>query len=102
MGPSSANLFRLPKTAVNPAHRAGGCFWEACRQAQTWVDLGLPHVVMAVNISAMEFRDDCFLDNVFAILKKTGFDPGGLRPVGTDRKLLMKRADTAAAVLQKS
>src|SRR6202035_1482827 len=50
----------------------------ACRQAQTWVDLGLPHVVMAVNISAMEFRDDSFLDNVFAILKETGFDPGSL------------------------
>jgi EAL domain-containing protein (putative c-di-GMP-specific phosphodiesterase class I) len=55
---------------------------------------------MAVNISAMEFRDDRFLDNVFAILKKTGFDPGSLQLELTE-SVLMKRADTAAAVLQK-
>jgi len=73
---------------------------EACRQAQAWVDLGLPRVVMAVNISAIEFRDDRFLDNVFAILKETGFDPGALQLELTE-SVLMKRADTAAAVLQK-
>ena len=73
---------------------------EACRQAQAWVDLGLPHVVMAVNISAIEFRDDRFLDNVFAILKETGFDPGALQLELTE-SVLMKRADAAVAVLQK-
>ena len=30
---------------------------------------------MAVNISAMEFRDEKFLEGVFAILKETGLDP---------------------------
>ena len=73
---------------------------EACRQAQSWVEAGLPRVVMAVNISAMEFRDDTFLDNVFAILRETGFDPGSLQLELTE-SVLMKRADTAAAVLQK-
>ena len=33
---------------------------EACRQARAWVDAGLPLATMAVNISAMEFRDERF------------------------------------------
>ena len=38
---------------------------EACKQARAWADPGLPVVTMAVNISAMEFRDEDFLDGVF-------------------------------------
>jgi len=30
---------------------------------------------MAVNISAIEFRDEHFLDGVSEILRKTGYDP---------------------------
>ena len=30
---------------------------------------------MAVNVSAMEFRDDSFLEGMFAILAKPGLDP---------------------------
>src|SRR6267143_1728434 len=33
---------------------------EACKQARDWVDAGLPLGTMAVNISAMEFRDENF------------------------------------------
>ena len=34
---------------------------EACKQARAWLDAGLPLATMAVNISAMEFRDEIFL-----------------------------------------
>ena len=48
---------------------------EACRQARAWTDAGLPLATMAVNVSAMEFRDENFLEGVFAILEETGLDP---------------------------
>jgi len=72
---------------------------EACKQARAWMNAGLPLATMAVNISAMEFRDDNFLASVFAILKDTGFDPGGLELELTE-SVLMKRAESAASVLK--
>jgi diguanylate cyclase (GGDEF)-like protein len=72
---------------------------EACKQARTWVDAGLPPSTMAVNISAMEFRDENFLESVFAILKETGLDPSSLELELTE-SVLMKRAESAASVLQ--
>jgi diguanylate cyclase (GGDEF)-like protein len=72
---------------------------EACKQARAWVDAGLPMTNMAVNISAMEFRDDNFVDRVFAILEETGLDPGSLELELTE-SVLMKRVESAASVLQ--
>jgi diguanylate cyclase (GGDEF)-like protein/PAS domain S-box-containing protein len=42
---------------------------EACQQARSWVDAGLRLGNLAVNISAMQLRDENFLESVFAILK---------------------------------
>jgi EAL domain-containing protein (putative c-di-GMP-specific phosphodiesterase class I) len=72
---------------------------EACRQAQAWMDAGLPVTTMAVNISALEFRDENFLGNLFAMLSETGFDPRSLTLELTEG-VLMKHADTAASILQ--
>jgi diguanylate cyclase (GGDEF)-like protein/PAS domain S-box-containing protein len=72
---------------------------EACKQAQAWIDEGLPLGTMAVNISAMEFRDDSFLESVFTILGETGLDPRSLELELTE-SVLMKRAESAASVLQ--
>jgi diguanylate cyclase (GGDEF)-like protein/PAS domain S-box-containing protein len=72
---------------------------EACRQAQAWIDAGLPMASMAVNISALEFRDANFLKNLFATLSETGLDPRFLELELTEG-VLMKHADTAASVLQ--
>jgi EAL domain-containing protein (putative c-di-GMP-specific phosphodiesterase class I) len=72
---------------------------EACKQARAWVDAGLPLGSMAVNISAMEFRDDSFLESVFAILSETGLDPRSLELELTE-SVLMKRAESAASVLK--
>jgi len=72
---------------------------EACKQAREWVAAGLPLATMAVNISSMEFRDDNFLQSVFAILKETGLDPKSLELELTE-SVLMKRAESAASVLK--
>jgi diguanylate cyclase (GGDEF)-like protein/PAS domain S-box-containing protein len=73
---------------------------EACTQAQAWLRAGLPLVTMAVNISAMEFRDDCFLDSVLAILWETELDPARLELELTET-VLMKRAESAETILGK-
>ena len=67
---------------------------EACRQAQAWADAGLPRISMAVNISAMDFRSENFLESVFSILNETGFDPRMLELELTE-SVLMKRAEAA-------
>jgi diguanylate cyclase (GGDEF)-like protein/PAS domain S-box-containing protein len=72
---------------------------EACKQARAWVDAGLRPITIAVNISAMEFREESFLENVFAILTETGLDPRFLELELTE-SVLMRRADSAASVLQ--
>jgi diguanylate cyclase (GGDEF)-like protein len=72
---------------------------EACTQAHTWMDAGLPITSMAVNVSAMEFRDKNFLDGLFAILSETGLDPRFLELELTE-SVLMKRAEFTASILQ--
>jgi diguanylate cyclase (GGDEF)-like protein/PAS domain S-box-containing protein len=72
---------------------------EACRQARAWVDAGLPLATMAVNISAMEFRDEHFLDGVFTILKETALDPRALELELTE-SVLMKRAESTESILK--
>jgi diguanylate cyclase (GGDEF)-like protein/PAS domain S-box-containing protein len=72
---------------------------EACRQARVWADAGLPVVTMAVNISAVQFRNENFLDEVFAILKDTGLDPGFLELELTE-SVLMKHTDSTESVLR--
>jgi len=72
---------------------------EACKQARAWVDAGLPLATMAVNISAMEFRDENFLEGVFAILKDTGLDPRFLELELTE-SVLMKRAESTESILK--
>src|SRR4029077_20601830 len=37
---------------------------EACRQSRAWLDAGLPPVLLAVNISAVEFRSKDFVETV--------------------------------------
>jgi diguanylate cyclase (GGDEF)-like protein/PAS domain S-box-containing protein len=72
---------------------------EACRQARTWVDGGLQITTMAVNVSAMEFRNEGFLENLFAILSETGLDPRSLQLELTEG-VLMRHAEAAASILQ--
>jgi diguanylate cyclase (GGDEF)-like protein/PAS domain S-box-containing protein len=72
---------------------------EACKQARAWVDAGLPLATMAVNISAMEFRDENFLEGVFVILKDTGLDPRSLELELTE-SVLMRRVECTESILK--
>ncbi len=47
---------------------------EACTQAKRWSDAGCAPISIAVNISALEFRQENFFENVRAILYATGLD----------------------------
>jgi diguanylate cyclase (GGDEF)-like protein/PAS domain S-box-containing protein len=71
---------------------------EACRQARAWADQGLSLATMAVNISAIEFRDEHFLEGVFAILDETGLNPSCLELELTE-SVLMKRAESTECIL---
>jgi diguanylate cyclase (GGDEF)-like protein/PAS domain S-box-containing protein len=72
---------------------------QACEQARFWSDAGLPLTSMAVNVSAMEFGDEKFLDGLFQVLSETGLDPRSLQLELTE-SVLMKRAEATASVLQ--
>jgi diguanylate cyclase (GGDEF)-like protein len=72
---------------------------EACRQATAWLEAGLPLASIAVNISAMEFRHETFLEGIFAALEDTRLNPKFLELELTE-SVLMKRAESAASVLQ--
>jgi len=72
---------------------------EACRQARQWQDAGLPTTTMAVNISAMEFRAEDFLEGVFRILDETGL-AAGLLELELTESVLMKRAESTESILK--
>jgi diguanylate cyclase len=63
------------------------------------MDAGLPITSMAVNVSAMEFRDKNFLEGLFATLRETGLDPSFLELELTE-SVLMKRVEFTASILQ--
>ncbi|HJU71684.1 MAG TPA: EAL domain-containing protein [Paucimonas sp.] len=48
---------------------------EACRQSRIWMDAGMEPISMSVNVSALEFRNQDFLQGIRRILDDTGLDP---------------------------
>lgn len=69
---------------------------EASRQARAWVDAGLPVGSMAVNVSAMEFRDESYGESLRAVLDETGIDPEMLELELTE-SVLMTHPESAAS-----
>jgi diguanylate cyclase (GGDEF)-like protein/PAS domain S-box-containing protein len=72
---------------------------EACRQARAWQIQGLPPLPVAVNVSAVEFRDQGFVESVRAILAETGLQAHYLELELTEG-VVMEDVDSTAAVLQ--
>jgi diguanylate cyclase (GGDEF)-like protein len=72
---------------------------EACKQTRAWADSGLPQVAISVNVSAMEFRNEKFLEGIFAILKETGLNPRLLELELTE-SVLMKRPAATESILK--
>src|SRR5579859_3614195 len=71
---------------------------EACRQARAWQDAGLPPLPMAVNVSAVEFRDKGFVEGVRTILSETGL-PAQYLELELTEGVLMEDAESATSVL---
>jgi diguanylate cyclase len=72
---------------------------EACRQLRVWHDAGLPQLSIAVNVSAIEFRNKDFVEGVRAIISETGLETRFLELELTE-SVLMGDARFAASVLQ--
>jgi diguanylate cyclase (GGDEF)-like protein/PAS domain S-box-containing protein len=72
---------------------------EACRQTMAWTAEGFPAMSMSVNVSAVEFRGETFLQNAFAVLNETGMDPGLLELELTE-SVLMKSTSSTDEILQ--
>jgi EAL domain-containing protein (putative c-di-GMP-specific phosphodiesterase class I) len=71
----------------------------ACRQAQKWQDEGLPAVSIAVNISAVQFRQEDFCKLIKRVLHETGLAPRYLDLELTE-SLLLANGDMTFSVLQ--
>jgi diguanylate cyclase (GGDEF)-like protein/PAS domain S-box-containing protein len=72
---------------------------EACLQAKRWIDAGLKPIRVAVNISAIEFHQDNFVDNISQVLIETSLDASYLQLEITE-SVLIRDAKATAKVLQ--
>lgn len=61
---------------------------EACRQAQAWIDAGLPPLIMAVNVAPVQFRQNGFVDVVAGALAASGLAAGLLELEVTERTVM--------------
>ena len=71
----------------------------ACTQARKWQDEGLPALPVAVNVSAVQFRQDGFRDLISKVLLQTGLASQYLELELTE-SLLLSNADVMFSVLR--
>ena len=71
----------------------------ACTDARKWQDEGLPAVPVAVNVSAVQFRQDSFRQMIRRVLQTTGLAPQYLELELTE-SLLLSNADVTLSILQ--
>lgn len=71
---------------------------EACRQMAEWRRMGLPEIVMAVNLSAVQFRQKNLGENVREILRQHGIAPSLLELEITETAV-MQDAEAAIVLL---
>jgi len=71
----------------------------ACSQARKWQDEGLPAVSVAVNVSAIQFRQEDFCELIRRLLHETGLGPQYLELELTE-SLLLANADVTLSVIQ--
>jgi diguanylate cyclase (GGDEF)-like protein/PAS domain S-box-containing protein len=72
---------------------------SACTQARRWQDEGLRAVPVAVNVSAVQFREESFLGLVQSVLQETGLAPEYLELEITE-SLLLCNEDLTLSVLR--
>ena len=71
----------------------------ACAQARKWHDQGLTALSIAVNVSAVQFRQTDFPKTIRSVLQETGLDPQYLELELTE-SVLLSNADGMFSILQ--
>ncbi|MFZ7102447.1 MAG: EAL domain-containing protein [Peptococcaceae bacterium] len=72
----------------------------ASSQNKKWQDMGLPHLRMAVNLSAVQFKNPRLVDSVRRILRETGLSPEYLELEITE-SIVINEADYIIDILDK-
>ena len=96
----------IPPDQFIPAAEASGLIvpmgrWalrEACRQAKKWQDAGLPPIPIAVNVSALQFRTEGFLDDIKRFLEETHLPAKYLELELTESALMVDTASTQSVL----
>jgi diguanylate cyclase (GGDEF)-like protein/PAS domain S-box-containing protein len=73
---------------------------EACRQLAAWQKAGLPNMVIAVNLSAVQFRRGDVVKSVFSAINQSGIDPRYLELELTE-SILIGETDAALATMMR-
>jgi len=71
----------------------------ACSTVKRWHDQGLPRIPVAVSVSAIQFRQECFCEVVRKVLRESGLPPECLELEVTETALL-SGSDVTRPVLQ--
>ena len=58
---------------------------EACRQLRRWLDIGLPPLRIAINVSTRDLATEEYVDSVLAALENTALDPSLIELELTER-----------------
>lgn len=73
---------------------------EACRQLADWKARGIQVGNMAVNVSALEFRDHRLLDSLQAALDASGIEPNELE-IEITESVLMAETETSQRIIER-
>jgi EAL domain-containing protein (putative c-di-GMP-specific phosphodiesterase class I) len=63
---------------------------QTCRQAQLWLDHGLPPLRLSVNLASRDLSSPEFFDHIEGVLEETGIDPSQLELEITERVVMDK------------
>jgi EAL domain-containing protein (putative c-di-GMP-specific phosphodiesterase class I) len=92
VGPDEFITFSESRGLITPIGR-----WvlrEACRQLKAWQDQGVAQVPVAINLSALEFRQRDVAGEIAAVLRETGLAPQYLEIELTESVLMHHTGET--------
>ncbi len=72
----------------------------ACAQVRSWIESGLPHVCITVNLSARQFEKPDLVERIASILKETRMEPGHLNLEVTETTAMSDVDRTASQLRQ--
>jgi diguanylate cyclase (GGDEF)-like protein len=74
------------------------CLHAVCKQSRAWLDMGVNNFRVSVNISAIEFSNENFVDLVKQALKENGLDPRHLELEVTETTV-MRDLEKSSAII---